>query len=95
MAPAKVFSHEFCEVFKNTYLSTDASESVSYEVYILLSESLLEEEKEYKTEDNPWVFRRVICTCEQQYCKIITNMRCTLKENLVTKIFHVDSFGAL
>ena len=88
-------SYELCEVFENTYLRTDASESVSYEVYILLSESLLEEEKEYKTEDNPWEFRRVICTCEQQYCKIITNMICTLKENLVTKIFHVDSFGAL
>ena len=70
MAPAKAFSHEFCEVFKNTYLRTDASESVRYEVYILLSESLLEEEKEYKTEDNPWVFRQVICTCEQRYCKI-------------------------
>ena len=53
VTPAKVFSHEFCEVFKNTYLRTDASESVRYEVYILLSESLLEEEKEYKTEDNP------------------------------------------
>ena len=95
MTPAEVFSYEFCEVFENTYLRTDASESVSYEVYILLSESLLEEEKEYKTEDNPWVFWPVICTCEQRYCKIITNMRCTLKQNLVTKIFHVDSFVAL
>ena len=27
--------------------------SVRYEVYILLSESCLEEEKEYKIEDNP------------------------------------------
>ena len=68
--PSKGVFTWICEVFENTYLRTDDSESVRYEVYILLSESLLEEEKEYKTEDNPWVFRRVICTCEQRYCKI-------------------------
>ena len=30
----------------------------------------LEKEKEYKIENNPWVFQRVIFTCEQQYYKI-------------------------
>ena len=31
---------------------------------------VLEEEKEYKIEDNPWMFRQVICFCEQWYYKI-------------------------
>ena len=44
---------EFCKVLKNTYLKTAASESVRHQVYILLSECHLEEEKEYKIEDNP------------------------------------------
>ena len=48
-----MFSHEFCQVLENTYLRTAASESVRYEVHILLYECRLEEEKEYKTEDNP------------------------------------------
>ena len=38
-------------------------------MYILLSEYQLEGE-ECKTEDNPWMFQRVSCTCEQQFCKI-------------------------
>ena len=70
MTPAKMFSHEFCQVLENTYLRTAASESVRYEVHIFLYECRLEEEKEYKTEDNPWMFQRVICTCERRYCKI-------------------------
>ena len=70
MTPAKIISSEFCEVLENIYLRTAASESVRYEVYILLSECRLEEEKEYKTEDNPWMFRQVICNCEQWHCKI-------------------------
>ena len=62
-------------------------------MYILLSESRLKEEKEYKTEDNPWRFRQVICFCELWYCKF-TNMRdaSAPKLNLATKIFHVDFF---
>ena len=64
MTPAKMFSHEFCKVLKNTYLGITAPESGRYDVHILLSECRLEEKKEYKTEDNPWMFRRVICTCE-------------------------------
>ena len=52
MTPAKVFSYEFCDIFKSTYfverLRTTASESVRYQVYILLSEVRLEEEEEYK-----------------------------------------------
>ena len=39
-------------------------------MYKLLSECWLEEEKEYKLEDNPWMFRQVICTCERWYYKI-------------------------
>ena len=39
-------------------------------MYILLSESCLEEEKEYKIEDNSWMFRQVICFCERWYYKI-------------------------
>ena len=39
-------------------------------MYILLSECHLEEEKEYKTDDTPWMFHRVSCTCEQRFCKI-------------------------
>ena len=46
-------SLEFCKVLKNTYLRTAASESVRHQVYILLSECHLEEEKEYKIEDYP------------------------------------------
>ena len=46
-------SLEFCKVLKNTYLKTAAFESVRHQVYILLSECHLEEEKEYKIEDNP------------------------------------------
>ena len=52
VTPAKMFSHEFWEIFKNTYLRTAAFESVRYLVYILHSECRLEEEKEYKIEDN-------------------------------------------
>ena len=65
-------------------------------MYVLLSESRLEEEKEYKIEDNPWMFRQVICFCERWYYKF-TNMRdaSTPKLNLATKIFHVDSFVVL
>ena len=52
MTPVKVFSCEFCEVFRNTYfveyLQTVASESVTYQVYIFLSEARLEEEGEYE-----------------------------------------------
>ena len=48
----KMFSCEFCDVFKNTYfvgyLRTIASESVRYYVYIFLSEVCLEEEEEYR-----------------------------------------------
>ena len=60
-------------------------------MYILLSESRLKKEKEYKTENNPWRFRQVICFCERWYYKF-TNMRdaSTPKLNLATKIFHVD-----
>ena len=39
-------------------------------MYILLSESRLEEEKEYKMEDNSWTFWQVICFCERWYYKI-------------------------
>ena len=39
-------------------------------MYILLSESCLEEEKEYKVKDNPWMFQQVICFCERWYYKI-------------------------
>ena len=35
-----------------------------------LSESCLEEKKEYKIEDKPWMFRQVIWFCEQWYYKI-------------------------
>ena len=52
MTPAKVFSCEFCDVFKNTYfveyLRTAASESGRYKVYIFLSEVRLKEEGEYE-----------------------------------------------
>ena len=65
-----LMSLEFCKVLKNTYLKTAASESVRHQVYILLSECHLEEEKEYKIEDNPWMFQQVICTCEWRYYKI-------------------------
>ena len=51
VTPAKMFSHEFWEIFKNTYLRTAAFESVRYLVHILHSECCLEEEKEYKIED--------------------------------------------
>ena len=88
-----MFSHEFCEVLKNTYLRTDASESVRYELYILLSECRLEEGKEYKTEDNPLVFWQVICACERRYCKINYRYETHAKTKSCCKnIFHVDSF---
>ena len=52
MTPAKAFSCEFCEVFKNTYfveyLQMAASELVRYYVHIFLFEVHLEEEEEYK-----------------------------------------------
>ena len=63
----------------------------------MLSECRLEEEKEYKIEDIPKMFRRVIFTCEQPYCKINYKYeRCKhTKLNLATKIFPVDSFVVL
>ena len=49
MTPAKVFSCEFCEVFKNIYfieyLGTTASELGRYYVHIFLFEVRLEEEE--------------------------------------------------
>ena len=60
----------FTWILKNNYLRTAASESVRYLVYILLSECHLEEGKEYKTEDNPWMFQRVSCSREQWFCEI-------------------------
>ena len=49
MTLAKVFSSEFYEVFDTTYfveyLQTAASELVSYQAHILLSEVRLEEEE--------------------------------------------------
>ena len=52
MTPAKAFSCEFCEVFKNTYfveyLQMAGSELVRYYVHIFLFEVHLEEEEEYK-----------------------------------------------
>ena len=50
MTPAKEFSCEFCEVFKNIifieYLETAASEFGRYYVYIFLFEVRLEEEED-------------------------------------------------
>ena len=46
-----MYSSEFCEVLKNTYLRTAAPESGRYQVYILLSECRLEEKKDNKSED--------------------------------------------
>ena len=40
-------------------------------MYILVSESRLEEEKEYKIEDDPWMSRQVTCFCEQSFTKKI------------------------
>ena len=40
-------------------------------MYIHLSESRLEEEKEYKIEDDPWMSRQVTCFCEQSLNKKI------------------------
>ena len=37
-----------------------ASKSLRYYVYIRLSDCRLEEEEEYKIEDSPWMFQRVI-----------------------------------
>ena len=76
---------------KNTYLRTATSESVRYKMYILLSECRLEEEKECKTEDNPWM--NLWATILQ----LITNIRDASipKLNLATEIFHVDSFVIL
>ena len=62
-------------------------------MYILLSESCLEDEKECEIENNPWMLQQVICFCERilqnklQICEVQTP-----KLNLAAKIFPVDSF---
>ena len=87
-----MFSCEFCEVFKNTYfaeyLLTVASESVTYWMYTFFSEIHYRKRKSIKWfEDNPWMFQRVIWTCEGRYYK--TNykyQRCKLsKTNACSK----------
>ena len=77
MTLAKVFSSEFYEVFDTTYfveyLQTAASELVSYQAHILLSEVRLEEEdyiRVYKNYlrmtpeffDKLFVLLNVLCT---------------------------------
>ena len=77
MTLAKVFSSEFYEVFDTTYfveyLQTAASELVSYQAHILLSEVRLEEEeyiRVYKNYlrmtpeffDKLFVLSNVLCT---------------------------------
>ena len=61
----RCFHVNFCEVLKNTW-----QQLVLNQLGIRCSECRLEEEKEYKIEDNPRMFWWVICTCDQRYYKI-------------------------
>ena len=90
-----MFSHEICKVLKNTYLRTAAAESVKYQVYILLSEWCFEEEKEYKIEDNPECFDKLLVLVNDNITKQVTYMRDASipKLNLATN--NVDSFVVL
>ena len=72
--------------------SMDKTYQLGISVYIVLSDSRLEEEKEYKIEDNPWVFGKVICFYEWWYYKI--NYKCERCKHTKTKFCYknVDSF---
>ena len=71
MTPAKIISHECCEVLKNTYLRTAAFESVRYQVYILLSKCYLEEGKKYSIDVTPECFDKSFVLVNENITKYI------------------------